>query len=45
MIFGFIWQKMLLRLVLHKALFFNESTFGDLLSEYIIFLNGHFKSL
>jgi len=35
MIFGFIWQKILLRLLPNKALFINDSTFGDLLSEYI----------
>jgi len=33
MIFGFIWQEILLRLVLNKTLFIYESTFGDLLSE------------
>jgi len=35
MIFGFICQKIMLRLVLNKALSINESTFGDLPSEYV----------
>jgi len=34
MIFGFQWQKMLLRIVLKKALFIKEETFDDLLPEY-----------
>jgi len=37
---------MLLMLVLNKALLINESTFGDLLLEYVYhFLNRQFKPL